>query len=239
MKLHLLGAVCASIFTISVTSTSHSATVFTDRTQFEQAAGVSLQLQNFDDFPTNTSGFGAFTNGQAFSGDAFSIESLTLDNDITLLPSGLTGTFQVHTSGDASIGKWASPGSTGGVSDPADDDDFHISFAKPLTAFGMLIMDSRPEASEGLTLFSEDGSEVISAPLPGIPSGTGANGFLGFVLDPGDALIKTVEVLEGQTLNDDIGFDLVYFAPVPLPPAVWLFGSGLVGLVGIARRKVT
>lgn len=26
-------------------------------------------------------------------------------------------------------------------------------------------------------------------------------------------------------------------APVPVPPAVWLFGSGLLGLVGIARRK--
>ena len=26
-------------------------------------------------------------------------------------------------------------------------------------------------------------------------------------------------------------------SPVPLPPAVWLFGSGLLGLVGIARRK--
>ena len=24
---------------------------------------------------------------------------------------------------------------------------------------------------------------------------------------------------------------------VPIPPAIWLFGSGLIGLVGIARRK--
>ena len=24
---------------------------------------------------------------------------------------------------------------------------------------------------------------------------------------------------------------------VPIPPSVWLFGSGLIGLVGIARRK--
>jgi hypothetical protein len=28
-------------------------------------------------------------------------------------------------------------------------------------------------------------------------------------------------------------------APVPLPAAVWLFGSGLLGLIGIARRKTT
>jgi len=26
-------------------------------------------------------------------------------------------------------------------------------------------------------------------------------------------------------------------AVIPIPPAVWLFGSGLLGLVGIARRK--
>ena len=25
--------------------------------------------------------------------------------------------------------------------------------------------------------------------------------------------------------------------PVPVPAAVWLFGSGLIGLVGVARRK--
>jgi hypothetical protein len=28
-----------------------------------------------------------------------------------------------------------------------------------------------------------------------------------------------------------------YYNPVPVPAAVWLFGSGLLGLVGIARRK--
>lgn len=28
-----------------------------------------------------------------------------------------------------------------------------------------------------------------------------------------------------------------YYSPVPVPAAVWLFGSGLLGLVGIARRK--
>ena len=29
-----------------------------------------------------------------------------------------------------------------------------------------------------------------------------------------------------------------YLNPVPIPSAVWLFGSGLLGLIGVARRKV-
>jgi hypothetical protein len=32
-------------------------------------------------------------------------------------------------------------------------------------------------------------------------------------------------------------FQYYYVKPIPLPPAAWLFGSGLLGLVGIARRK--
>jgi len=35
----------------------------------------------------------------------------------------------------------------------------------------------------------------------------------------------------------DFSFDLNFNTPVPLPAAVWLFGSGLLGLVGMARRK--
>lgn len=31
---------------------------------------------------------------------------------------------------------------------------------------------------------------------------------------------------------------ILYANPVPVPPALWLFGSGLLGLAGIARRKV-
>jgi hypothetical protein len=36
--------------------------------------------------------------------------------------------------------------------------------------------------------------------------------------------------LSGNTLAVDL-------APIPIPAAIWLFGSGLLGLVGIARRK--
>jgi len=44
-----------------------------------------------------------------------------------------------------------------------------------------------------------------------------------------------VEFLDG--LNNVIQVDVQVIPAIPVPAAVWLFGSGLLGLVGIARRK--
>ena len=48
----------------------------------------------------------------------------------------------------------------------------------------------------------------------------------------------------GYDPNNITGFAAINFAiddivvnPVPIPSAVWLFGSGLIGLIGLARRK--
>jgi len=46
------------------------------------------------------------------------------------------------------------------------------------------------------------------------------------------------ETFSGTYLNSTIGMDLrLELQPVPVPAAVWLFGSGLLGLVGVARRR--
>ncbi|RRQ22249.1 ice-binding family protein [Thiohalobacter thiocyanaticus] len=42
---------------------------------------------------------------------------------------------------------------------------------------------------------------------------------------------------DGGTSRSDFGS--AGFSAVPLPPALWLFGSGLLGMVGISRRKIT
>lgn len=38
------------------------------------------------------------------------------------------------------------------------------------------------------------------------------------------------------TLNNGVG-TLAYTAPVPVPAAVWMFGAGLMGMLGLTRRK--
>ena len=42
--------------------------------------------------------------------------------------------------------------------------------------------------------------------------------------------------IEGPTVGFSYSFDLL-LTPVPVPAAAWLFGSGLLGLIGLARRK--
>ncbi len=59
-------------------------------------------------------------------------------------------------------------------------------------------------------------------------------------LDGGSAFINdplTFQLPSGVTFTSASGS--TYVSAVPLPAAAWLFGSGLLGLVGVARRKKT
>ena len=47
--------------------------------------------------------------------------------------------------------------------------------------------------------------------------------------------IRGAGMINGPFPGFNANFDMS--APVPVPAAVWLFGSGLVGLVGVARRR--
>jgi hypothetical protein len=63
-----------------------------------------------------------------------------------------------------------------------------------------------------------------------LSSSAGITGFTLFESGTDGALIPE------WSLNSQSG-EFGFYSPVPLPATVWLFGSGLLGLVGMARRK--
>ncbi len=95
-----------------------------------------------------------------------------------------------------------------------------------------------PSGLLGVFAFGADGNVLAGAPFSG--SDTFVNQ-AGFNMKAGQASLSGLgpisRVLVNPAINEGLIFDNLQFTPVPLPPAVWLFGSGLLGLVGIARRK--
>ena len=71
-----------------------------------------------------------------------------------------------------------------------------------------------------------------------LTQGPNTLGFVGFTSTVG---IGRAHLLADQGETQDTGIDNVRvgLATVPVPAAVWLFGSGLLGLVGVARRKAS
>ena len=55
--------------------------------------------------------------------------------------------------------------------------------------------------------------------------------------DIDDDGIRGIGMLDGAFPGWSVNFDFVIPAAVPIPATLWLFGSGLLGLIGLAKRK--
>jgi hypothetical protein len=56
-------------------------------------------------------------------------------------------------------------------------------------------------------------------------------------IDSDIGILITFSLTSGDSVAFTSNFDVVPVAVVPVPAAVWLFGSGLLGLFGVSRRK--
>lgn len=75
-----------------------------------------------------------------------------------------------------------------------------------------------------------------------IPAFSDAAGYAEMALNPDAIMVaevtsKTETSMSYWSISSYIATTTYHIQAVPVPAAVWLFGSGLVGLVGIARRK--
>jgi hypothetical protein len=73
--------------------------------------------------------------------------------------------------------------------------------------------------------------------LAGVPvTGNDAVGFTGQLVAAGNMGTDWF-AFEGTQYSERYELDIVNTSVVPIPAAAWLFGSGLLGLIGISRRK--
>jgi hypothetical protein len=115
---------------------------------------------------------------------------------------------------------------------------------QPLDALGLTPLKTATEASTGASYTTASGSPTKwglfgVADLAAMGTGIALYGFTGNVAAGQPAAGIQSYVLGTATMgtNGTLTFAANGGAPVPLPAAVWLLGSGLMGLVGVSRRR--
>lgn len=90
-------------------------------------------------------------------------------------------------------------------------------------------------------LFTSDaGTYTFSGSIASIQVFSANGGFVssGFTGDSGDVDFGSISVTPGFSFLGLSG-DTLDFTPVPVPAAVWLFGSALIALFGVRRSKAS
>lgn len=125
-----------------------------------------------------------------------------------------------------------------------DNDFFNIDLASgyKLVSIGFTETATSATASSGTVGFYLNMANYEPVSIPSTDSGTHFDSILPEI-GPGTYLTGYTSPGIGQPTEGysySLDYTLTYtVAAVPVPAAVWLFGSGLLGLVGIARRKKT
>lgn len=193
-----------------------AAQLYTDEFAFSAAVsgfGFPPARLGFETVPLTPAGFAGLGQDVRFGPVTLRSRSLSADLDLAYfggVPLGLPGTLLVADptlSGDPAL----HPGGTASGSGVRANDDVRIVFDVPMRAAGLRILENVAAAGESAIFLDVQGQVVATAVLPG-GAAPGASGFVGYVIQPGDAPIKAIEIEESATDSDDIALDEIRYA---------------------------
>ena len=79
-------------------------------------------------------------------------------------------------------------------------------------------------------------TELLNFSITGVADDTINSYAMGSTLKPTEIEFFAAHIAGFDTADGETSAQFVGSSPVPVPAAVWLFGSGLIGLVGVVRR---
>jgi len=112
-----------------------------------------------------------------------------------------------------------------------------LNFGQTTFSYGLEVSNTENATS---TALDDDSMRVVSTPDNLFFTNEGIDyelAMLGFSADGGNSFDSLFNLAEGSTLNLGVYVELNRVSAVPVPAAVWLFGSALIGLAGITRRS--
>jgi hypothetical protein len=181
-----------------------------------QAASLNLTLNDVPDIVSSFIDVTYNATTDSFSASGFALE---LDDDGSVPAEAIAdGIFNLSATIDAT-------GALGGGALTIDGTVASLGFNSGTLLTGNLTAFGFPDAGGDPLEFLFDVTGGDAAGLYGsAPGGVILSGVTGFTGD-----FSTNFTGDGFAVSD--------VAPVPIPAAVWLFGSGLLGLAGIGRRR--
>jgi hypothetical protein len=220
-KSRLLGAVCACVLTLTTTITN--------------AATIDFGIE------APTTGTISYAGGAApLIGAGIDVDSIVgLDTPLNADAPILCDSCSLEFTTGGSTGGWNfSNGGTidiiGGVADAGIAGDSTL-------LSGSFNSASVTDIGGGIFNFKIAGASFLDIKHPdllayfGLPEGSYQGG-LNISFNTIGGIPNTGEAFTSDTLFSG---DVINSPVVPVPAAVWLFGSGLLGLIGVARRKKT
>jgi len=208
-----LSTLVLGIFVWSTSSTGFAAVIFyTDLPTFDSASSTTL-VEDFESFSPKNTRLSSFTsNGITYTGFAG-----TPSPNVFVSAPGFTN-FGV-------------PVTTSSILTANGDEDFTLDFSTPTTAVGF---------DTYLNQFGPADVKVFgSSGLLGAFSllhDPTLIGFLGITSTENITSLRWTTV-DGGVINTGIDNIRTGVGVVPLPPALWLFGTALMGLIGFGKRR--
>jgi hypothetical protein len=222
-KSHLLGVCCAYALACLASTANAATTTYFSQADFFSALGAAPTItHNFD---TEAAG-STIADGGTLDGATY---NYSLSGSPT--PSILIDDFFDTTSASNYLGTDDGSGAFVG------GDAFTITFDQTMHAIGLYVISADLIFNDDFTITTNSGQSVSNIALSDVTLLDGDAYFLGLIEDDfslGFDSITLSSIDGGYLFN----VDDVTASPVPLPAAVWLFGSGLLGLVGISRRTI-